>query len=169
MNNDGNRPDEERPGNLRRIPGGPPHHAGGPGAHSGPRPEFNRGHGQGPGSGRGGFGGHGGSAGPGGQGSSAGRPGGGGGGPGHAGKGRGAPPETTGAETNYLVKNMQAKTPMVVRLIDNQELHGWIEYYDRHVIKLNRRQPPHLFIRKEKIKYIYKDEGRGASPHRDKP
>jgi hypothetical protein len=26
------------------------------------------------------------------------------------------------------------------------------------VIKLNRRQPPHLLIRKETIKYIHKDE-----------
>jgi small nuclear ribonucleoprotein (snRNP)-like protein len=71
---------------------------------------------------------------------------------------RGAPPEQTGAETNYLVKNMEARTPMVVRLVDNEEVRGWIEYYDRKMIKLNRRQPPHLFIRKENIKYIYKDE-----------
>lgn len=72
---------------------------------------------------------------------------------------RGAPPEQTGAETNYIVKNMEARTPMVVRLLDNEELRGWIEYYDKNVIKLNRKQPPHLFIRKDRIKYIYKDEG----------
>ena len=71
---------------------------------------------------------------------------------------RGAPPDQTGAETNYLVKNMEARTPMVVRLVDNEEVRGWIEYYDRKMIKINRRQPPHLFIRKENIKYIYKDE-----------
>src|SRR5262245_23490835 len=75
---------------------------------------------------------------------------------------RGAPPEQTGAETNYLVKNMEARTPMVVRLVDNEEVRGWIEYYDRKMIKLNRREPPHLFIRKENIKYIYKDEEAGA-------
>ena len=77
-------------------------------------------------------------------------------------RGRGAPPEQTGAETNYLVRNMEARTPMVVRLINNEELRGWIEYYDRNMIKLNRRQPPHLFIRKESIKYIYKDEEAAA-------
>ncbi len=71
---------------------------------------------------------------------------------------RGAPPETTGAETNYLHKNMEARTPMVVKLVDGEEIRGWIEYYDRDMIKINRSDPPHLFIRKENIKYIYKDE-----------
>jgi len=74
---------------------------------------------------------------------------------------RGAPPESTGAETNYLHKNMEARTPMVVKLVDNEEIRGWIEYYDRDMIKLNRQKPPHLFIRKENIKYIYKDETEG--------
>lgn len=81
---------------------------------------------------------------------------------------QGGPPEQTGAETNYFVKNMEAKTPMVVRLVDNEEVRGWIEYYDRKVIKLNRSQPPHLFIRKENIKYVYKDEQAALEP-RDKP
>ena len=71
---------------------------------------------------------------------------------------RGAPPESTGAETNYLHKNMEAKTPMVIRLVGNEEVRGWIEYYDRDMIKINRAKPPHLFIRKENIKYIYKDD-----------
>jgi small nuclear ribonucleoprotein (snRNP)-like protein len=98
------------------------------------------------------------------QGGGKGRPGQGGGG----GERRGAPPEMTGAETHYLIKNMEARTPMVVRLVDNEEVHGWIEYYDRKMIKLNRRQPPHLFIRKENIKYIYKDEEASQEP-REKP
>ena len=71
---------------------------------------------------------------------------------------RPSPPEQTGAETNYLVKNMEARTPMVVRLVGNEEVRGWIEYYDRQMIKINRREPPHLFIRKDNIKYMYKDE-----------
>jgi len=77
---------------------------------------------------------------------------------------RGAPPDQTGAETNYLVKNMEARTPVVVRLINNEEIRGWIEYYDRKMIKINRRQPPHLFIRKDSIKYIYKDEAAAPAP-----
>jgi len=77
---------------------------------------------------------------------------------------RGAPPEQTGAETNYIVKNMEARTPMVVRLMNNEEVRGWIEYYDKDVIKLNRHQPPHLLIRRETIKYLYKDEGARPAP-----
>lgn len=90
------------------------------------------------------------------------------GGRGGADRARSAPPEQTGAETNYLVKNMEARTLMVVRLRGNEEVRGWIEYYDRKMIKLNRTQPPHLFIRKEKIKYIYKDEQAASSHARDK-
>ena len=84
------------------------------------------------------------------------------------GRGRGAPPESTGAETNYIIKNMQAKTPMVVRLMNNEEVRGWIEYYDRRIIKLNRAQPPHLLIRKENIKYMYKDEEAAPPSSRDR-
>ena len=59
-------------------------------------------------------------------------------------------------------------TPMVVKLVTNEEIRGWIEYYDRDMIKLNRAKPPHLFIRKENIKYIYKDEEAALEP-REKP
>lgn len=82
-------------------------------------------------------------------------------------KPRGAPPDQTGAETHYLIKNMEARTPMVVRLVGNEEVRGWIEYYDRDVIKVNRPQPPHLLIRKETIKYIYKDEVTVRLPPRE--
>ncbi len=75
---------------------------------------------------------------------------------------KGPPPEHTGAESDYLHKNMEARTPMVVRLVGNEEVRGWIEYYDRDMIKLNRNDPPHLFIRKTNIKYIYKDEAEAA-------
>jgi host factor-I protein len=81
---------------------------------------------------------------------------------------RGAPPDATGAETNYIVKNMEARTPMVVHLMNNQEVRGWIEYYDRDVIKINRAQPPHLLIRKDSIKYMYKDEAAKAPAPREK-
>src|SRR2546426_990320 len=77
---------------------------------------------------------------------------------------RGAPPEQTGAETNYIVKNMEARTPMVVRLMNNEEVRGWIEYYDKNIIKINRHQPPHLLIRRDTIKYMYKDEGARPAP-----
>jgi len=72
---------------------------------------------------------------------------------------RTAPPESTGAEVNYLFKNKEARTPMVVRLTDGEEVRGVIEYYDRDMIKINREPGPNVFIRKAHIRYIYKDSG----------
>jgi hypothetical protein len=54
------------------------------------------------------------------------------------GKRRAAPPEQTSAEAFYYLKQMNAKTPMVVVLTDGEELHGVIEWYDKGAIKVNR-------------------------------
>jgi len=53
---------------------------------------------------------------------------------------------------------MQSKTPVVVRLTDGEELRGWIEWYDKDVIKLNRENAPNLLVTKSSIKYLYKEE-----------
>lgn len=69
-----------------------------------------------------------------------------------------APPETTNAENYYYVKQMNAKTPMVVVLTDGEQVRGWIEWYDRQSLKVNREGAPNLLILKHCIKYIYKQE-----------
>jgi RNA chaperone Hfq len=69
-----------------------------------------------------------------------------------------APPDTTNAENFYYVKQMQSKTPMVILLKDGEELHGTIEWYDKHCIKLNRDEAPNLLVYKHFIKYMYKAE-----------
>lgn len=80
---------------------------------------------------------------------------GGGGRPQHA---RKMPPaESTGAEAAYLHRNKEARTQMVVRLLDGEVVRGVIEYYDRDMIKINRTDGPNVFIRKRHIRYIYKD------------
>jgi sRNA-binding regulator protein Hfq len=68
------------------------------------------------------------------------------------------PPEQTNAEAYYYLKQMQSKTPIVVRLTDGEELRGWIEWYDKDVIKLNRDHAPNLLIPKRSIKYLFKEE-----------
>lgn len=68
------------------------------------------------------------------------------------------PPEQTNAEAFYYLKQMQARTPIVVLLMDGEELRGWIEWYDKDVIKLNRDGAPNLLIHKHAIKYLYKEE-----------
>jgi hypothetical protein len=67
------------------------------------------------------------------------------------------PPEQTNAEEYYYLKQMSNKTPMVVVLRNDEELHGWIEWYDKDVLKLNRKREPNLVINKRSIRYMYKE------------
>jgi host factor-I protein len=69
-----------------------------------------------------------------------------------------SPPEQTNAEEFYYLKQMAAKTPMVVILTDGEELRGWIEWYDKGSLKLNRHQGPNLLIQKHFIRYMFKEE-----------
>ena len=71
------------------------------------------------------------------------------------------PPDQTNAENFYYVKQMQAKTPMVIVLRDGEEIHGQIEWYDKSCLKVNRNGSPNLMIYKPAIKYMYK-EGENA-------
>jgi len=72
-----------------------------------------------------------------------------------------APLEQTNAENFYYQKQMQSKTPMVVVLRDGEEVHGYIEWYDKHCIKLNRSGAPNLMIYKPAIKYLFKEGENG--------
>ena len=71
-------------------------------------------------------------------------------------KRRPAPPEQTGAEAFYYVKQMNNRTPMVVVLESGEALHGHIEWYDRGCIKLNRDGAPNLLLYKHAIRYMHK-------------
>ena len=71
------------------------------------------------------------------------------------------PPEQTHAESYYYVKQMQARTPMIIVLKDGELLRGTIEWYDKNCIKLTRTSAPNLMIYKSVIKYLYKDEESG--------
>ncbi|HBY64612.1 MAG TPA: hypothetical protein DEH78_32740 [Solibacterales bacterium] len=73
-------------------------------------------------------------------------------------KNRNIPPEQTNAENFYYVKQMQAKTPMVIVLKDGEEIHGYIEWYDKSCLKVNREGVPNLLVYKSNIKYMYKVE-----------
>lgn len=67
-----------------------------------------------------------------------------------------APPDQTNAENFYYLKQMQAKTPMVIVMKDGETLHGIIEWYDKSCLKFNRTDGPNLLIYKPNIKYMYK-------------
>ena len=66
------------------------------------------------------------------------------------------PSEVTNAENYYYIKQMAAKTPMVVKLIDGEEIRGVIEWYDKTCIKVHRQDGPNLLILKHFIKFMYK-------------
>ena len=79
-----------------------------------------------------------------------------------------APPDQTSAENFYYVKQMQARTPMVVVLDQGETIRGVIEWYDKSCIKVHRSNEPNLLLMKSSIRYIYKDgESRSGwnSPH----
>ena len=71
---------------------------------------------------------------------------------------RTAPPENTNAENFYYLKQMNSKTPMVIVLTDGEQIHGWIEWYDKSCLKVNREGAPNLLIQKQYIKYLFKQE-----------
>ena len=72
-----------------------------------------------------------------------------------------APTEQTNAENFYYQKQMQTKTPMVIVLRDGEEVHGYIEWYDKNCIKLNRTGSANLMIYKPAIKYMFKEGENG--------
>jgi sRNA-binding regulator protein Hfq len=65
------------------------------------------------------------------------------------------PPEQTFEEVRYLKRLIEQKTPVVVKLLDNEEIAGTIEYYDVAFIRVTRTDGPNLFIFKHDIKYLY--------------
>ena len=70
------------------------------------------------------------------------------------------PPDETGQEAQYLKALGEKQTPVVVKLLDGETMHGWIEYYDQRMIRLTREGQPNLFIFKHDIMYISEDTGR---------
>jgi host factor-I protein len=67
-----------------------------------------------------------------------------------------SPPEQTNAENFYYVKQMQAKTPMVIVLQDGENIEGVIEWYDKSCLKIHRDNGANLLLYKDCIKYMYK-------------
>ena len=79
-------------------------------------------------------------------------------GPGRGVRRKQAPPEQTNAEEFYYLKQMAAKTNMVVVLTSGEELRGWIEWYDKNSLKFHRHHEPNLLIPKHSIRYMFKEE-----------
>jgi host factor-I protein len=64
-------------------------------------------------------------------------------------------PEQTLEEPKYLRRLVDNATRVRVKLTDNEELEGTIEFYDECFIRLTRPGQPNLFVYKHDIKYLY--------------
>ena len=80
--------------------------------------------------------------------------------PNNAKRGRTPPPEETFEEAGFLKALGEKQKLVSVKLRDGQTVSGWIEYYDKHMVRLTREGAPNLFIYKHEIMYIAEDGGR---------
>jgi len=68
------------------------------------------------------------------------------------------PAEQTSAEAVYLKSLGEKQTPVTIKLRDGETVEGWIEYYDKDMLRLTRKNDPNLFIFKHDIIYIAQSE-----------
>ncbi len=64
------------------------------------------------------------------------------------------PPESTNEEAAYLKRLAEKQSPIALKLVDGEVLRGFIEYYDRNMLRLTRQGKPNLFIFKHQIAYL---------------
>ena len=64
-------------------------------------------------------------------------------------------PEQTFEEPKYLRRLAENGTRVRVKLTDNQEIEGVLEFYDEQFIRLTRDGQPNLFLYKHDIKYLF--------------
>lgn len=54
----------------------------------------------------------------------------------------------------YLKYLAEKQKPISVKLMDGEVVRGWVEYYDRNMIRITRNGKPNLFIFKSQIAYL---------------
>jgi host factor-I protein len=64
-------------------------------------------------------------------------------------------PEQTLEEPKYLKYLVDNAVPVRVKLVNNEELDGTIEFYDESFIRITRPGEPNLFVFKHDIKYLH--------------
>jgi host factor-I protein len=79
-------------------------------------------------------------------------------------KGRTPPVDDTHQEANYLKMLGEKQKPVRIKLMGGEVVRGWIEYYDRRMVRLTRDGAPNLFIFKHEIAYIAEDAVRKPRP-----
>lgn len=75
----------------------------------------------------------------------------------HGGKSGTRAPEQTFEEIKYLKSLIEKGSTVRVRLSNNEEVTGIVEYYDSSFIRITRHGLPNLFIFKHDIKYLIEE------------
>ncbi len=83
-------------------------------------------------------------------------------------KGKTPPPDETFEEAAYLKWLGEKQKPVSIKLMDGEIVRGWVEYYDRDMIRLTREGAPNLFIFKHDIIYIAEGTLKDARTRRGK-
>jgi host factor-I protein len=69
------------------------------------------------------------------------------------------PPDETFEEALFLKLLGEKQKTVTIKLNGGETVKGWIEYYDRDMIRLTREGEPNLFIFKHEIVYISEEGG----------
>jgi sRNA-binding regulator protein Hfq len=72
-----------------------------------------------------------------------------------AGKTKTRAPEQTFEEVKYLKHLSEKGVPVRVRLANDEEVEGVIEFWDDSFIRITRKDAPNLFLFKHDIKYLF--------------
>ena len=64
------------------------------------------------------------------------------------------PADSTNQEAIYLKSLSEKQKAVTIKLVDGETVSGWIEYYDRDMVRLTRSGQPNLFIFKNQIAYL---------------
>jgi len=70
------------------------------------------------------------------------------------------PPEDTFEEAAFLKALGEKQKAVSVKLMGGETVRGWIEYYDKNMVRLTREGAPNLFIFKHEIMYIAEEGGK---------
>jgi len=79
-------------------------------------------------------------------------------------KPKAVPPEETFEEAAFLKALCDKQKPVSIKMMDGDVMEGFLEYYDRNMVRLTREGAPNLFIFKHEIMYIAEDNSSKRNP-----
>ncbi|WP_180541550.1 RNA chaperone Hfq [Nevskia soli] len=76
----------------------------------------------------------------------------------HSAKSGAKAPEHTQEEARFLKHLVDRRSPVRIKLKDNEWIDGTVEYFDASFIRVTRTNAPNLFVFKHDIKYLLEIE-----------